>query len=120
MSLIKSLTLVLFLFCAMPSVVMAAQSYVEDLVDLPLMEGLSLVDDAGFVFEQENGRIVEKMAMGAPSTNSIAKFYADALPQLGWTNAGNNTFTRDKEELSLTFRKEGALSVVIFHLNPTP
>lgn len=120
MSFIKSLFIVLFLFCALPSFVMAAQSYVEDLVDLPLMDGLSLVEDTGFVFEQENGRIVEKVAMGAPSSKTIAQFYADALPQLGWTNTGNNTFKRDKEELSLSFKKEGSLSVVIFHLNPAP
>lgn len=122
MSFIKPLFIALFLVFAVAgsNSSFAAPTYVEDLVDLPLMEGLSLVEDAGFVFEQENGRIIEKMAIGALSQDSIKKFYADALPQLGWTSTGNNSFTRDKEELSLSYRKEGHLSVVIFHVNPTP
>src|SRR3546814_7081615 len=53
--------------------------------DLPLMPGLAEIADAATVFDAPQGRIVESYAAGTVAAAEIRSFYAQTLPQLGWT-----------------------------------
>src|SRR3546814_8691143 len=69
--------------------------------DLPLMPGLAEIADAATVFDAPQGRIVESYAAGTVAAAEIRSFYAQTLPQLGWTavDAG--------QAGPLEFRREG-------------
>src|SRR3546814_2954347 len=74
--------------------------------DLPLMPGLAEIADAATVFDAPQGRIVESYAAGTVAAAEIRSFYAQTLPQLGWTavdagQAGPLEFRREGERLTL-------------------
>jgi hypothetical protein len=78
-----------------------AAEFFEALPDVPLMPGLLEAPDDDVSFDVPEGRIVETEATGQPSVDKVLAFYARALPQLGWTQAGEATFRRDGETLTL-------------------
>src|SRR3546814_2101394 len=53
--------------------------------DLPLMPGLAEIADAATVLDAPQGRIVESYAPGTVAAAEFRSFYAQSLPQLGWT-----------------------------------
>lgn len=86
----------------------AAQSaqngnFVAGVEDLPLMPGLSQVEAASTVFDAPTGRIVEAFAAGPVTREQVLAFYAETLPQLGWTAERPDRFRREGEELRLEF-----------------
>lgn len=95
-----------------------AQDFIEDMSDIPLMLGLEIIHEAGFTFEQENGRIVEKLAVGTISESAISSFYNESLPALGWTQIDTNAFKRDNENFSYALRLENGTSIITFKLFP--
>jgi hypothetical protein len=82
-----------------PRSALAAEGYVEGVEDLPLMPGLGSVGGAGLVFDVPEGRIVVGYALGAVSAESVIRFYAETLPQLGWTRQDDGSFVRDRDRL---------------------
>ncbi|MFM2044277.1 MAG: hypothetical protein RLY86_2853 [Pseudomonadota bacterium] len=87
------------------------------------------------VFDQPGGRIVEAVAFRRPSSGSqgpgpagpvsqdgtaILRFYADTLPQLGWTAEAPGRFRRERERLEITVEPApgGAGTKVRFLLKP--
>ena len=90
----------------------AAQRYLADVVDLPLMPGLWEVPEAGMVFDKPSGRIVEAEARGPESPAAVRAYYADALPPLGWRAEGGDIYRRDGEVLQIEISgREGAVAV---------
>ena len=77
--------------------------FIAEIDDLPLMPGLAEVEGAGVVFDKPSGRIVEAYARGAVSRESVASFYRDTLPQLGWSETAGLTFAREGESLAIEF-----------------
>lgn len=96
--------------------------FVAGLEDLPLMPGLSTLEDAAVVFDTPQGRIVEAFATGAVSRAAIEAFYAETLPQLGWTQADGGSWRREGEALRLEFvegsENRGQGLIVRFALSP--
>ena len=92
---------------------LGAERFVSVIDDLPLMEGLAEVGE-GVEFTTQQGRIVEAATIAAAgiSRRNILNFYAETLPQLGWTVTGEGVFAREGERLELLFgRSEGSLTV---------
>lgn len=106
------------LACALPGANAQNGGFVNEVADLPLMPGLSEVEDAGVVFEKPDGRIVEAYAEGAVERDAVLSFYDKTLPQLGWQRNGSKAFRREGETLSLEFLDGGGALVVRFTLTP--
>lgn len=117
----------------------AAQRYLADVVDLPLMPGLWEVPEAGMVFDKPQGRIVEAEARGEETAAAVRAYYADALPPLGWRAEGRaqqdaathgegrravarlpwtDTFRRDGEVLRIEISGRDGAVAVRFSITP--
>jgi hypothetical protein len=93
-------------------------AYLAAVTDLPLMPGLAEVPEAGVVFDQPSGRIVEAYAQGAVSRAAVAAFYLGTLPNLGWRAKAEALFQREGEELRLEISGDDGALVVRFTLQP--
>ena len=93
--------------------------FLATIEDLPLMPGFVEALDEGMVFESPSGRIAEAFATGAATRDGVLAFYADTLPQLGWTREGPGRFRRENEILELEITGEsGSPLTVRFALAP--
>src|SRR4051812_13216000 len=80
--------------------------------DVPLMPGLRNDESTLVVFDKPEGRIVEVVARGKLGRTQVEKFYAAALPPLGWVPDGKLAWRREGERLHLDFKgRDGDLKV---------
>lgn len=79
--------------------------------DLPLMPGLTQVEDAAVAFDTSSGRIIVAWATGPVERAAVLAFYADTLPELGWTRMRADRFQREGETLQLEFAAGDLLTV---------
>ena len=93
-------------------------AYLAAVADLPLMPGLAEVPEAGLVFNQPAGRIVEAFARGAVSRTAVTSFYLETLPNLGWRAKAEALFQRESEQLRLDISGDDGALVVRFTLQP--
>ena len=101
------------------SVATAADVFFDALEDLPVMAGLTENPAAAVTFETATGRIVEVEASGPVAASAVQQFYADILPQLGWTVVSDGIFERDRERLQLLVSDAGEGRVLAaFSLSP--
>ena len=94
------------------------QAFVGSIQDLPLMPGLTEIEEAGLVFDKPDGRIVEAYARGPVEAQAVRSFYRDTLPQLGWRAVGTGLFVRENEQLELQILPEAPPLTVRFILRP--
>jgi len=95
--------------------------FFKNMDDLPIMPGLTELEEAGMVFDSPTGRIVEAFAAGHATDDDIIRFYAATLPQLGWVRGSQTTYSRDGEVLSLELQPPPAAGQplgVRFSLSP--
>lgn len=95
-----------------------ADAFVDGFEDLPLMPGLANVPAASVSFDAAAGRIVVAFAEGRIEVPALHAFYAQTLPQLGWTPDGTGRWTREGEVLTVDTVVEGDGLVVRFELAP--
>ena len=100
-----------------PAAAQQNSGFVPGIEDLPLMPGLKSVEPASTYFDSPAGRIVIAYAGGAPERPAILSFYAQALPQLGWTRLGDADYRRDGETLRIEVG-QAKPSLVRFTLSP--
>lgn len=93
--------------------------FIEDLGDVPLMPGLTVVEDAGMAFDAAAGRIVEVVARGEAAAEEVVRFYAESLPPLGWSAAGERIWRREGEVLRLEIGRDDGGLYVRFLLTPS-
>jgi len=106
--------LILFL----PSLAVAA-GFLSVYEDLPLQPGLIEVPGSALSFDTPVGRIVEVEAKGSSDKQSVLRFYAAALPQLGWVQDAPSQFHREQEILKIeTTESNKGLVVVRFKVSP--
>lgn len=87
--------------------------------DIPLMDGLQELDLDTLVFDKPSGRIVQATAVGkGVKASSIAQFYRQTLPQLGWRNVAPNIFVREGEVLEIETVDSGDYGTVHFSVKP--
>ena len=93
-------------------------AYLAELPDLPLMPGLTEIEEAGIAFDKPDGRIVEVYAGGSVERQAVRAFYRETLPQLGWKLAGADAYAREGERLTLEFLEAGKSLTLRFILTP--
>ena len=97
------------------------QDFVSGIDDLPLMPGLTMIEDGSVEFESPLGRLVEARAHGRVKPEAVSVFYSRVLPELGWSANDAQTFSREKEILKITFPDDGedqSRLTVRFSLSP--
>ncbi|MDP6350597.1 MAG: hypothetical protein QF926_06510 [Alphaproteobacteria bacterium] len=111
--------IVALVITAGPGVAWAGDGFVAGFEDLPLMDGLVVVDQAGIVFDTPGGRIVECYATGTVPAAAVTDFYRATLPALGWIESGPSVFRRDGENLTVSVLGAGEATVMVrFSLAP--
>jgi hypothetical protein len=93
-------------------------AYVAGIPDLPLMPGLKELPDSGLVFDKPGGRIVDALAQGSMTPQSVITFYDQTLPQLGWQREGRGTYLREGERLEIDLGRDARSTTVHFRLFP--
>jgi hypothetical protein len=108
--------LIAILFMLLPLQAMADE-WIE-VLEIPLMPGLALVEDGETVFETSSGRVIEVTATGTVAPGAARRYYASALPGLGWRALPDGSMLREQERLEIeTTGGEGATAVT-FRLAP--
>lgn len=98
--------------------------FIADFGDVPLMNGLTELDDERVIFDTEAGTIAETVLVGNIKGAEILAFYMQSLKQLGWQKleAGHSTsrwtFIRDKQVLSLRLFDSNGTKSLLVHLEP--
>lgn len=95
-----------------------AQDFLPGFEDVPVMNGLQVIDDAGIEFDAPSGRIAEAYAAGKISHEAVLAFYRTTLLQLGWREIDTASFEREGETLRLSFDEFGNELTVHFRLSP--
>ncbi|EDP61954.1 hypothetical protein BAL199_10175 [alpha proteobacterium BAL199] len=95
-----------------------ADAFVDGFEDLPLMPGLANVPAASVSFDAAAGRIVVAFAEGKVRMPDVRAFYAETLPQLGWSVDQAGRWMREGEVLTVDTVVEGDGLVVRFELTP--
>lgn len=81
--------------------------FFETLQDVPVMPGLTELEDYTLVFDKPEGRIIEMVArIEGASADDVREYYRRSLPQLGWVMASQDNYRRGAEHLSLNFERE--------------
>ena len=97
-------------------------SFVTGMGDVPAMPGLRAAENGALVFDKPGGRIVESVMQGAVERKAVLGFYAQTMPQLGWTRVSDTRFERDGEVLRLEFpgaaAKQAGVTTIRFVLKP--
>jgi hypothetical protein len=96
----------------------AETRYSSVIDDLPLMQGMEEKPDSAVTFDAPEGRIVEIRLLSQSAPAAVRRFYAEALPPLGWKPQGNSAFVRDNEKLQISFEDNAGTTIVRFILTP--
>jgi len=96
----------------------AAERFVANLGELPLMPGLVEQTEKRLIYEKPEGRIVSAVAVGTPVAAAIMEFYAETLPELGWRKLSETVYRREKEILRLTITTFASQREVQYKIAP--
>lgn len=94
-----------------------ASDWIE-VLEIPLMPGLGIVDGGETVFETTAGRVIEVTTTGAVAPEAARRYYASALPGLGWQALADGAMLREDERLEIETNGDGGETTVIFRLVP--
>ena len=94
-----------------------ASDWIE-VLEIPLMPGLAMVDGGETVFETTAGRVIEVTTTGAVAPEAARRYYASALPGLGWQALADGAMLREDERLEIETNGDGGETTVIFRLVP--
>ena len=115
------------LIAGLPATAQEAQSdsdFIADFGDVPLMKGLTELEEERVIFDTEAGTIAETVLTGKLKANDILDFYSESLKQLGWRKlkAGSSShrlsFSRDRQVLSLRLFDSNGTKSLLVHLEP--
>lgn len=118
---LRTLSAILMLVCflAVGGLAFAQERFSQVIEDLPLAPSLHERLEQSIVFDKPSGRVIEVTAIAAAgSPSGIYNFYAQSLPPLGWSQEGQNIFSRQGERLKISAEQMDSGVVVIFALSP--
>lgn len=114
----RYLGLICFLIMLVISTQTKAAQFVEGMDDVPLLPGLSQITQDDISFGNEETRLLEAY-LSSPKIkfSTVADFYKESLPQLGWIYQGNRghdlVFYREGETLEVVRESVSPLIVRI-------
>jgi hypothetical protein len=95
-----------------------SHAYLPGTEDVPLMEGIELVEDP-IIFDKPEGRLITLQAQGGVSQEDVSQFYAKTLPNLGWKKKADSLYVREGESLKISFEhSENKKVLVTFEIAP--
>jgi hypothetical protein len=96
------------------------QQYVKGSQDIPLADGLSLIDEEEIEFDTLLGSFDSTSYIANISPAIIMQFYLDNLPKLGWNLQKNSSnqliFNRENQKLTIKFYSENQDNIVNFSI----
>ncbi len=112
--------LILSVFILTANHAYAQTLFFHALPNVPIATGITELPDQATIFDKANGRIITVVALVDHDTSSqrILDYYASALPAFGWIAAGEKTYKRESE--SLTIRLDSYQGEQYMHLTITP
>lgn len=107
------------LLVLLPALAAAGGGFLSGAEDVPLPPTLTEASAGGMVFDSPQGRIVDADATGDMTEAQVIAFYAQTLPQLGWTRISDNEYRSETETLRITFRPAHKPGLAV-HYNLAP
>ncbi len=86
--------------------------------DLPLMPGLSVDPDGDLIFSTSTEQLKQTRAVGSVDIDDVYRFYAQTLPQMGWTKIDARRFRRDQDLLRIDAKADEKSTRVAFTITP--
>lgn len=94
-------------------------TFFHTLNDVPVMPGLRELPDKSLNFDKPEGRIMAVTAVSdTVKPPAIRSFYAQTLPQLGWSAQTDGSFVRDQERLKLIIEASEGVSITRLQVEP--
>ena len=94
--------------------------FFEALHDIPLMHGLTEIQNDTTSYDKPNGRIIDAFAtINGVSKRNILAYYRATLPQFGWGIMEDGKFYRENEILELTFEKSENSDILKISIRPS-
>ncbi|MGD9637466.1 MAG: hypothetical protein AB7U85_00230 [Alphaproteobacteria bacterium] len=120
---LKFIVISLLLFLLPKTAFLEESVFIDGFEDLPLMEGMSIIDDAGISFDSLSGSIVEAYADAADLKQSaVFDFYQKTLPQLGWIfdakEGKTERFHREGQILTIEYLGDSSANTFRFEAKP--
>ncbi len=94
-------------------------AYFEELYDVPVFDGLTVLTQQAMSFDKPDGRISQAVAFtDNKSWGEVLSFYKTTLAQMGWKHAEKGSFTREAEMLEISHEQEDSGLIIRFLLRP--
>ena len=115
----KSLPLfALLISFILPKMVYSQQSNTISFIDdIPVMETMNVEPEFSFSFDSPSGRIIILIATSDEKKESVAQFYDEVMPQLGWM-IKDSEYVRGSEKFQLL--SSNNQNRIIWRLSITP
>ena len=96
----------------------SAGEFLTGFDDVPVMRGMSQIQNQDLVFDTPGGRIIEGYVAGSVTRTAVKRFYRSTLPQLGWQRLSDQEFSREGERLRIGYTGQDGNLTVRFTLTP--
>jgi len=115
---ISALLVILLISNILPKLVFAQQpDTISFIDDIPLMETMNVEPEFSFSFDSPSGRIIILIATSDDKKESVAQFYDEVMPQLGWM-IKDSEYIRGAEKFQLL--SSNNQNGIIWRLSITP
>ena len=102
-----------------PGFAKSSGDFVPGLPDVPLPKNFIVDTEKSSFFDSPEGRIAEVKAEGFLTPDEVTEFYAESMPQFGWTKIGTTAFKKEGELILITPTKTGTITDLKYQLRPS-
>ena len=115
---ISAFLVILLISSILPKLVFAQQpDTISFIDDIPVMETMNVEPEFSFSFDFPSGRIIILIATSDDKKESVAQFYDEVMPQLGWM-IKDSEYVRGSEKFQLLSSNNE--NGIIWRLSITP
>ncbi len=115
---ISAFLVILLISNILPKLVFAQQpDTISFIDDIPVMETMNVEPEFSFSFDSPSGRIIILIATSDDKKESVAQFYDEVMPQLGWM-IKDSEYVRGQEKFQLLSSNDE--NGIIWRLSITP
>ena len=115
---ISAFLVILLISSILPKLVFAQQpDTISFIDDIPVMETMNVEPEFSFSFDSPSGRIIILIATSDDKKESVAQFYDEVMPQLGWM-INDSEYVRGSEKFQIL--SSNNQNGIIWRLSITP